>query len=199
MSSMPRIKTERLLLRPFCLYDAKNYFSLATDPEVLKGTDMPHDLEEAAVREWIVGHPEYWERRKELFMLATSLATREILGSVSIFTHERHNKAELGYWIAHTAWNQGYASEATHAMVKFAFGTMKLHRMEANHLVRNPSSGKVLQKLGFKFEGLLRQSYLKDGVYEDLAYYGLMRDEFDMGPEASDASEAKNEAGSETS
>ncbi len=178
MSSMPRIKTERLLLRPFCLYDAKNYFSLATDPEVLHGTDMPHDLDEGAVREWIVGHPGYWEQRKELFMLATSLESREIVGSVSIFTHERHNKAELGYWIAHHLWGKGYASEATLAMVTFAFKTMNLYRMEANHLLRNPSSGKVLQKLGFKYEGLFRQSYLKDGIYEDLVYYGLMREEF---------------------
>lgn len=178
MGPMPRIKTKRLLLRPFCLYDAKTYFALATDPAVLSGTDMPHDLDEASAREWIVSHPECWERRKELFMLATSLENREIIGSVSIFTHDRHNKAELGYWIAHSFWNKGFASEATLAMVTFAFETMKLHKIEANHLVRNPSSGKVLQKIGFKYEGLLRQSYLKDGIFEDLAYYGLLQSEF---------------------
>lgn len=178
MSSMPRIKTERLLLRPFCLYDVKNYFALITDPEVLSGTDMPHELEESCVREWIVAHPEFWERRRELYMLATSLSTREIIGSVSIFTHDRHNKADLGYWMAKSAWGKGYATEATLAMVKYAFETMKLHRMEANHLLRNPTSGRVLQKLGFKYEGLMRQSYLKDGIFEDLVFYGLLRKEF---------------------
>lgn len=184
MGAMPRIKTERLLLRPFCLYDAKNYFSLITDPYILSGTDMPHDIDEPSAREWIVGHPEYWERRRELFMLATSLETREIIGSISIFTHERHNKAEVGYWIAHREWGKGYATEMTLTMVTFAFKTMNLHKLEANHLVRNPSSGKVLQKIGFKNEGLLRESYLKDGIYEDLAYYGLLQSEFNAKPVA---------------
>lgn len=178
MGPIPRIKTERLLLRPFCLYDVKSYYSLATDPEVLQGTDMPHELEEAAAREWIVGHPEYWQRRKELFLLITSFETREILGSVSLFTHERHNKAELGYWIARKVWGQGYATEATEVVVKFAFETMKLHRMEANHLVKNLSSGRVIEKLGFQYEGLLRGAYLKDGSYEDLKYYGLLEAEY---------------------
>lgn len=178
MSSIPRIQTKRLLLRPFCLYDAKSYYSLASDPEILKGTDQPHELDEASAREWIIGHPEYWQRRKDLFLLITSLETREILGSVSLFTHERHNKAELGYWIAHKAWGKGYATEATEAIVKFAFDTMKLYRIEANHLVKNASSGRVIEKLGFQYEGLLRGAYLKDGSYEDLKYYGLLETEY---------------------
>lgn len=175
---IPRVTTKRLLLRPFCLYDVKNYFRLATHPEVLKGTDMPHDLEETAVREWVAAHPEYWQHRRELFLLITSLETREIIGSVSLFTHERHNKAELGYWITYPAWGQGYATEATQEMVKFAFETMHLHRLEANHLLRNPDSGHVLEKLGFKYEGILRQAYLKDKSYEDLKYYGLLQSEY---------------------
>jgi RimJ/RimL family protein N-acetyltransferase len=191
MGPIPRIKTERLMLRPFCLYDVKAYYRLATDPEVLKGTDMPHDLEEAAAREWVVGHPEYWQRRKELFMLITSLETREIVGSASLFTHERHNKAELGYWIAHREWGKGYATEATSEMVKFAFETMKLHRLEANHLVRNPSSGRVIEKLGFRYEGLLRESYLKDGSYEDLKYYGFLASEYNAAHEKLDEIEEK--------
>lgn len=178
MGAMPRIKTERLLLRPFCLYDAKPYFTLIMNPEVLNGTDMPHELDEVAIREWIVGHPEFWQHRRELFMLVTSLETREIVGSVSIFTHDRHNKAEMGYWVARSMWGKGYGTEAGMAMVEYAFETMKLNRLEANHLLRNPSSGRVLEKIGFKYEGLLRQSYLKDGVFEDLVYYGLLRKEF---------------------
>lgn len=178
LGSMPRIETERLLLRPFCLYDVKTYYGLATDEEVLKGTDMPHELDEASAREWVVAHPESWQRRKELFVLVTTLDTREIVGSVSVFTYDRHDKADLGYWIARSEWGKGYATEATEAIVKYVFGTMKLHKLEANHLARNPSSGKVLEKLGFIYEGLHRDAYLKDGVHEDLVFYGLLRDEY---------------------
>lgn len=175
---IPRLKTERLLLRPFCLYDVKPYMSLITDPNVLSGTDMPHDLEEPAAREWIMGHSEFWQRRRELFLLVTDSITREIVGSVSLFTYDRHNKADLGYWIAYKEWGKGYATESTSEIVKFAFRKMKLHRLEANHLVRNPSSGHVLEKIGFQYEGYLRESYLKDGVYEDLKYYGMLKCDF---------------------
>ncbi|PWU07159.1 MAG: hypothetical protein C5B43_00765 [Verrucomicrobia bacterium] len=178
MGPIPRIKTERLLLRPFCLYDVKPYFALITDPNVLQGTDMPHELEEGTIREWIIGHSDFWQRRRELFLLATNLETREIVGSVSLFTYDRHNKADLGYWIAYKEWGKGYATEATRAVVKFAFRTMKLHRLEANHLVRNPSSGNVLTKIGFQYEGMSRDSYLKDGVYEDLKFYGMLEEDF---------------------
>ncbi len=178
MGPIPRIKTERLLLRPFCLYDVKPYYRLITDPNVLSGTDMPHELEEGAAREWIMAHTEFWQKRKELFLLITDLHTREIVGSASLFTYERHNKADLGYWIAYNEWGKGYATESTSEMVKFAFRTMKLHRLEANHLVRNPSSGRVLEKIGFQYEGLLRESYLKDGIYEDLKYYGMLESDF---------------------
>ena len=178
LGQMPRIKTERLLLRPFCLYDVKNYFELATDSDVLSGTDMPHELSETSVREWVLSHPECWQRRREVYVVVTEIETRETVGSVSLFTYDRHNKADLGYWIAKEHWGKGYGTEATEAMVTYAFDTMKLHKLEANHLLRNPSSGKVLEKLGFIYEGLHRDAYLKDGKYEDLVFYGLLRSEY---------------------
>ena len=178
LGQMPRIKTERLLLRPFCLYDVKIYFELATDPGVLSGTDMPHELNENSVREWVLSHPDAWQRRREVYVVVTEIETRETVGSVSLFTYDRHNKADLGYWIAKDHWGKGYGTEATEAVVKYAFETMKLYKLEANHLVRNPSSGKILEKLGFIYEGLHREAYLKDGTHEDLVFYGLLRSEY---------------------
>jgi len=176
--SIPRLQTERLILRPFCLYDAKIYRQLASSPEVLQGTDMPHSFEEGAIEEWIISHSDRWNQRYELFLLVTSKVNRAIVGSVSLFLYMRHNKADLGYWIAPKEWGKGYATEACEVVVGYGFEAIKLHKIEANHLARNPASGKVLEKLGFQVEGLQRESYLKDGVHEDLKLYGFLQREF---------------------
>lgn len=175
---IPRLQTERLILRPFCLYDAKLYRELCSSPEVLSGTDMPHSFDPGAIEEWIISHPERWNQRYELFLLITNKVNRAIIGSLSLFLYMRHNKADIGYLISPKEWGKGYATEACSVVVRYAFEIIKLHKLEANHLARNPASGRVLEKLGFQLEGLQRESYFKDGVHEDLRLYGLLQREF---------------------
>ena len=85
-----------------------------------------------------------------------------------------HRRAELGYWVARPFWNQGYASEGARALVRFGFAELGLHRVSAHHYSRNPASGKVMQKIGMRFEGLLRQHVFKWGVFEDIEMYGIL-------------------------
>lgn len=59
-----------------------------------------------------------------------------------------------------------------------AFGTVGLHRVYATHFTRNPASGRVMQKLGMRYEGLLRQHVRKWGVFEDLVLYGIVAAEW---------------------
>ena len=64
-----------------------------------------------------------------------------------------HN-AELGYWIKEDEQNKGYCTEASKALIKFRFETLNLNKIYALHMIRNPSSGRVLEKLDFKKKGL---------------------------------------------
>lgn len=177
---IPRIKTERLLLRPFCIDDAKEYFSLFTNPEVLKGTGNPHTVEETAVQEWIVKQSKQWQEGKRLSMLITKRQTKEIIGSVALHSiSDQYTSAELGYWIARGEWGKGYATEASAAMVSFAFEKMQLDYVVAMHFVTNSKSGRVLMKLGFQYEQLLKDAHLnQDGTYEDYKLYSLFQAEY---------------------
>ncbi len=175
---MPRLQTERLIMRPFCLYDAKEYKGLTSDPAILDTTDFPYTFDGNGVEDWIIHHSEAWNLNRELFLLATSKETREIVGSVSLFIYDRHNKSDIGYWVAKKNWNQGYATEAASVVIRYAFDHLNLHKLEANHLARNPHSGRVLEKLGFTPEGMQREGYLKDGKYEDLKLYGFLKTEY---------------------
>jgi RimJ/RimL family protein N-acetyltransferase len=59
-------------------------------------------------------------------------------------------EATLGYWYERSAWGQGFAFEAAHALVQFAIGEIALTRLRAGHAADNPASGRVLIKLEFQ-------------------------------------------------
>jgi ribosomal-protein-alanine N-acetyltransferase len=89
-----------------------------------------------------------------------------------------HHRAELGYWIGVSHWNQGIATEASFALIDFTFSTMDINRIEAYHLTRNPASGRVMQKVGMTHEGTLREHLFKNGVFEDSEIFSLLKSEW---------------------
>ena len=93
---------------------------------------------------------------------------KEICGILEIREIERdHSQAELSFWVAVESWGQGYMSEVLKPVIAFGFNHLSLNRLYAYHTLRNPGSGKVLQKNGFVQEGVLRQRVRKWGVFED--------------------------------
>jgi RimJ/RimL family protein N-acetyltransferase len=89
-----------------------------------------------------------------------------------------HAVAELSFWLAVDCWGHGYMGEALAAVLKFAFRDLELNRVYAHHMVRNPPSGRVLSRLGFRVEGLLRQRVRKWGRFEDVVLQALLRSEW---------------------
>ena len=89
-----------------------------------------------------------------------------------------HARAELGYWVGVPYWNRGVATEAARALVAFGFGALGLHRVQARHLTRNPASGRVMQKLGMRLEGVHREAVRKWDRFEDLAMYAVLAREW---------------------
>ena len=98
-------------------------------------------------------------------------------GCVSLGVNKQNHWAELGYWIGKPYWSKGYCTEAAGALLDYGFKVLELNRIQARHLVSNPASGRVMQKLGMSYEGTLRQVVFLRGSYEDLAGYAILRDE----------------------
>jgi RimJ/RimL family protein N-acetyltransferase len=92
--------------------------------------------------------------------------------------NREHRRAELGYWIAFDRWNQGYATESNQRLIDFGFEVLGLHRIEARHFLRNPASGRVMQKLGMQHEGVERDWAVKGERYESLAVYSILEHEW---------------------
>lgn len=88
--------------------------------------------------------------------------------------------AEIGYWVAHEFWGQGIGTAALRAATNHAFGThAELRRIFAVPYAGNDASARILEKAGYRREGTLRQSALKDGRVLDQWMYAILRQEWE--------------------
>ena len=92
---------------------------------------------------------------------------------------QENNVAEIGYVINPEYWNLGLATEAAEAVIKFAFDTMKMNRVEAKFMYGNDASLAVMRKLGMKFEGYHRDMLFVKGKYRTIGYAAILRSEYD--------------------
>ncbi len=173
----PILETPRLLLRPLNFDDAPILSELAGRREIADTTiSIPHPYSEAQARDWITSHIERKGMNKEIIFAVTLKAAGQLVGTVGLRDIDRnHSQAEMGFWIAVEAWGKGYATEASSAVLRFGFETLQLNRIYAHHMLRNPVSGRVLEKVGMKREGLLRQRVRKWGVFEDVILLAVLR------------------------
>ncbi len=177
-STVPILHTARLVLRSFTLGDAPGLPALAGRREIADTTiSVPHPYSEEHAREWISRQPALAAEGKE-FSFAVTL-DNQLIGAVGLRdVSKEHLHAEMGGWIGVPWWGKGYASEATAAVLRFAFEDLKLNRVHAHHMVRNPASGRVLEKVGMRKEGVLRQAVRKWGVFEDVVILSILREDW---------------------
>jgi len=174
--SIPALETPRLLLRPFTLDDAPVVQRLAGARSIADMTlNVPHPYEDGMAEQWISMHRPSFELGVLLPLAICVRATGELAGAISLKVDREANGAELGYWLGEPYWGQGYCSEAAAAIVRHGFDVMGLNRIHASHFARNPASGRVMQKIGMRHEGVARQHVRKSDRYEDLVLYGLLR------------------------
>ena len=173
---LPRLVTERLILRPFSSNDGPAVERLAGAREVADTTlTIPHPYPTGGGTEWIMTHADAWERARGLTLAICVGTDGDILiGAISVQFSLLHSHGELGYWIGADHWGQGYATEAALAVMAFAFTTLALHRIQARHFTRNPASGRVLLKLGLRLEGIHRGAFTRWNVFEDVAVYAIL-------------------------
>ena len=184
MDERPTIETERLLLRPFVLLDAEDVQRLAGERAVSDTTlTVPYPYKDGMAEEWISTHePKYLTG--ELVNFAVALRpSGDLIGAIGLHLVSRFNRAELGYWIGKDYWNQGCCTEASRRVLRYGFMVLKLNRIYAAHMVHNPSSGRVMEKIGMTYEGRSRQHVKKGDAFFDLERYGIIKAEWNENTE----------------
>ena len=178
-TQFPSLTTNRLFLRQIRPDDAEALFAIFSDHQVTEfyGHEPHQSLDEA--QELIRQTQAHYLRRENLRWGITFKGEERLIGSCG-FHHfdEGFHRAEIGYALNRAFWGQGVMSEAISAILTYGFAELNFHRIEAIIDMVNERSKGLLLKLGFTYEGNLRQRYPFRDRFEDEHYFGLLKNEW---------------------
>jgi ribosomal-protein-alanine N-acetyltransferase len=175
----PTLHTARLRLRPFADGDADALFALHSNPDVLRYWDAPPWTDHSRAVRFLATCQEIAEEGSGARLAVERVADGSFLGWCGLSQwNPVYRSASLGYCLGEAAWGQGYATEAAHALLRWAYDTWDLNRVQAEADTRNVASARVLEKLGFVREGTLREDCVVNGDVSDSWVYGLLRREW---------------------
>jgi len=181
-ASLPTINTPRISLRPISEADVDAFYTVYSNPEVMRyWSTPPLPNRDAASRQIADIHEGF--KRHELLKWAIALRNSDMLiGTATLFHPDFSNRrSEIGYALGRAHWGNGYMQEALKAVIDFAFEKLELHRIEADVDPRNTASIRTLERLGFQREGYLRERWQVNGEIQDALFFGLLRPEWKSG------------------
>jgi len=168
-----------LHLRQIQPTDAEALFAIKSDQKVTEfyGQEPHQSLEDT--HELMQRLQALYDRREAIYWGITFKGEDAVIGSCTLFQFDADFQcAETGYELQRAYWRQGIIAEAMLAVLTYGFTKLGLHRIEANVGAGNTPSERLLLKLGFTFEGNLRQRYFFRGHFEDQHCFGLLKDEW---------------------
>jgi aminoglycoside 6'-N-acetyltransferase len=177
-------QTPRLVIRRFRVADAPVFAAYRSDPEVARYQSWtpPVPLHEAAalVRTFAAGDPSLpgWFQ----YAIAIRATDDVLIGDIGVHLEENMMQAEIGFTLDPQYQGLGYATEAVRAMLRYLFADRLLRRVSAECDARNLSSARLLERLGFRREGLRRQHTWIKGEWTDDVLFGLLAAEFPSVP-----------------
>ncbi|WP_374536717.1 GNAT family N-acetyltransferase [Chitinimonas taiwanensis] len=178
--SFPVLLTERLCLREIVPADAAAVFAIQSDPQVMRwfGADPMHEPQQALQ---LIDIFASW-RRMPAPGTRWGIARQsdgKLIGSAGLFKwNPSWRNCTLGYELATEAWGQGLMREALTAVLDYGFAEMDLHRVQAEIHPDNAASIRLVEKLGFRYEGCHRDQGYWAGQFHNLHCYSLLAAEW---------------------
>ncbi|MBZ0302382.1 MAG: GNAT family N-acetyltransferase [Anaerolineae bacterium] len=181
-SSFPILRTERLTLRQLTSQDAEALLAIF-DPEEARrfSTRPPLETREAAIK--MINWFNDLTHHRQAIQWGITLHENErvLIGTCGWYSWAQSDRrVDIGYHIVPSQWGQGYATEATRAMLRWCFENLDLHRIQADCTAGHDASERVLLKCGFTVEGVWRESCWEHERFVDIKQFGLLRREFDF-------------------
>ncbi|WP_108670354.1 GNAT family N-acetyltransferase [Peribacillus acanthi] len=176
---MKTLETERLLLRPLTTIDSERVEELASDYDVAKTTlTIPYPYPKGSAMHFITSVLEMEKDGKLAIFAIVDKGTNDLIGIINMNLSLVYQRGELAYWVGKSYWGQGYGTEAAKVVMKYGFEELGLNKVFAQSFTNNPGSWKIMEKIGLKYEGTLKQHVVRFGEFHDLAHYGLLKEEY---------------------
>ena len=178
-NDFPSLETARLFLRPMSTLDLEFVFRHFSDPDVnryLLDEEPVTTLEQAQDIIDFYSSPEGKPYNRWVIIRKNDMRA---VGTCGYHQWQKvHHRAEVGYDLEKNSWRQGIMTEALRVMLQYGFDHMDLNRVEALVYQENDASVRLLERLGFQKEGLLRQSFRQGDTYYDHWLLSLLKMEW---------------------
>ncbi|WP_409344033.1 GNAT family N-acetyltransferase [Paenibacillus sp. MBLB4367] len=172
-----RMETERLIIRDYREDDWASVHRYASSPLVavhmLWGPNTEQETR-SFLQQTVAWQQE--SPRTEFELAVTLRDSGLLIGGCGL--HAEDGKGEIGYCFHPDYWRQGYGSESAQAMLSLGFEQLKLHRIYATCRPGNTGSAKVMEHVGMRYEGLLREHIRAKGRWHDSLLYAILDREF---------------------
>ena len=178
LPAFPQLRGKRVRLRGPTPDDADDLFALFSDPEVMRYWSRA-PMRERGEAEGLIGDMiEAFSKRVLINWVIVGHHDR-VIGTTTLFHFDpRHRRAEVGYALRSDHWGRGIASEAVSLAIDWALQALDLHRIEADIDPRNDASRRVLERLGFCSEGVLRERFFVGDDATDSELFGVLATEW---------------------
>jgi ribosomal-protein-alanine N-acetyltransferase len=175
----PELETKRLFLVRLTEKNIPELLKIWGDPIIAKHNGFP-PMDEVEIKNSLKFNEDEFSDLRGIRWGVRLKSNGQIIGTAGYNRWETviSNKAMLGADVRQEYWNQGISSEASNRIIDYGFNQMKLHRIEAETSPENYSAQKVLEKLGFTFEGTLRDAYFWKSQYRSMRLYSLLEYEW---------------------
>nr|MCR4876236.1 GNAT family N-acetyltransferase [Clostridiales bacterium] len=173
--NLPTLETPRLTLRKLRMRDAEDVYSWSRDPDVARYVLWTAHQNVRETRDYIRYVRSLYRRGLPSSWGIELKETGRVIGTMGVMAWiPEYRVAEVGYSLGKKWWRQGYAAEALSALMDLMFDEMRINRVEGQCDVRNPASGRVMEKCGMRREGLLRQRVRNKGETVDVLLYAAI-------------------------
>lgn len=178
-TNFPMFETERFILRQALENDCHDLFDLYSDEQVTRYTPLTPFKSIDDAKDELNWYDTILREQTGFRWVIEDVETKKVIGTCGFLNYEReHNRIEIGYDLHPSYWGKGVMKEALSCIISFAFLTMKINKIEAKVEPENQSSIRLLEKLNFSKEGVLRQHEFENGKYVDLAIFSILRREY---------------------
>ena len=172
------ITIDNFYIRPLHKSDADSIVKYINDAEIHRNTaSIPYPYTKKDAKKSLTDSSKHWNAGSAYRF--GIVIKDEVVGCCSLDSvHQKDRNAELGYWLGRPFWGQKIMSRVTKAVVAFGFNQLKLHKIIVKHKESNIASQRIIEKLGFVYEGTERESHLRDGKWCNCRVYSLLESEF---------------------
>jgi [ribosomal protein S5]-alanine N-acetyltransferase len=174
----PLLETERLILREITKEDTKGIFACFSNDDVTRyyGQETLQNIEQA--EKFVEFFSKSYTEKRGIRWGIERKEIKGIIGTIGFNVWSpKHKRAEIGYEIHPEHWRKGYTLEAISKTLSYGFDVLGLTRIGAVVFIENEASNKLLTKIGFQKEGILRAYMYQNGKAYDTYVYSILKND----------------------